>query len=68
MTTTTWTSTHLAALEAAIAKGVRSVSYGDRRVEYGSIDEMLKLRATMAAAIAGTDQGDSQIVFAGRVR
>jgi hypothetical protein len=68
MTTTTWTSAHLSALEAAIAKGVRSVSYGDRRVEYGSIDEMLKLRATMAAAIAGTDQGDGQIVFAGRVR
>jgi len=67
MTTTTWTATHLAALEAAIARGVRRVSYGDRTVEYGSIDEMLTLRGVMAAAIAGTDQGEDTIVFAGRL-
>lgn len=68
MVATTWTTAHLAALEAAIAKGVRSVSYGDRRVEYGSIDEMLKLRATMAAAIDGSDQGNNSLIFAGRIR
>ena len=67
MTTTTWTSTHLAALEAAIAQGARTVQYGDRQVTYHSLDEMLRLRATMASAIAGTDQGDSQLIFAGRI-
>ncbi len=65
---TTWTSAHLRALDEALAKGVRRVSYADRSVEYGSVDEMLKLRATMKAEIEGGDQGDSQIVFAGRIK
>ncbi|MDO9489523.1 MAG: hypothetical protein Q7J32_14200 [Sphingomonadaceae bacterium] len=67
MTTTTWTSAHLAALETAIAKGIRRVGYADRTVEYGSMAEMLQLRATMSSAIAGTDQGDGQVIFAGRI-
>lgn len=68
MVATIWTAAHLAALEESIAKGVRRVNYPDGRgVEFGSIDEMLKLRATMAAAIAGTDQGSQSLIFAGRV-
>ncbi len=67
MTATIWTTAHLAALEAAIAQGVRRVSSGDRTVEYGSIDEMLRLRTVMAAAIAGTEQGNQNLIFAGRV-
>lgn len=64
---TNWTAAQLAALDDALAKGVKSVSYGDRRVEYATTDEMLRLRAIMAASIAGTDRGDRQLIFAGRI-
>lgn len=68
MTATIWTTAHLAALEASIAMGARRVSYPDgRSVEFGSIDEMLKLRSVMSAAIAGVDQGNQSLIFAGRV-
>lgn len=65
MAATSWTQTDLDALEASIKKGVKSVSYGDRRVEYNSLAEMLQLRATMATEIAAPPQ--SQAIFAGRV-
>lgn len=35
------------ALTAAIAQGVRSVYYGDKRIDFRSQDEMLKLRDEM---------------------
>ncbi len=63
---TSWTQANLDALEAAIAKGVKSVSYGDRRVDYNTLDEMLKLRATMRDEIASPQV--SQAIFAGRVQ
>lgn len=63
---TSWTQSDLEALEASIAKGVKSVSYGDRRVDYNSLDEMLKLRATMRDEIASP--AVSQAIFAGRVQ
>ena len=65
MATTSWTQSDLDALEASIKKGVKSVSYGDRRVEYNSLQEMLQLRATMAAEISSPPT--SQAIFAGRV-
>lgn len=49
---TSWTQTDLNALEAAIAQGVRVVQYGERRVEYHSLREMLDLRAAMSDAVA----------------
>lgn len=66
---TSWTWDDLAALEAAIKKGVKSVSYGDRRVEYNSMAEMLQLRAAMRQELddaAGSSQ--SQAIYAGRVQ
>lgn len=35
-------------LSAAIATGQRRVQYGDRTVEYRSLDEMLRIQALMA--------------------
>lgn len=58
-----WTSADLAALDAAIKQGVRRVIYGEgnsrKEVEYHTLDEMLRLRRTMAdevAAAAGTSR------------
>lgn len=41
---TNFTLDDLAALEQAIAKGVKTVKYTDRELTYRSIDEMLKVR------------------------
>ena len=46
-----WTQTDLDALETALKAGVRRVSYGDRSVEYHSLEEMLKLRDAMKQTI-----------------
>lgn len=35
-----YTETQLQALEAALAKGERRVSFGDKTVEYRSVDEL----------------------------
>jgi hypothetical protein len=42
-----FTQTQLDTLETAIADGVLSVQYADKRVTYRSLDEMLKLRDAM---------------------
>jgi len=47
-----WTQTDLEAIERAIAKGELRVQYSDRSVEYRSIDELLKAREALAAAIS----------------
>lgn len=39
-----WTQTQLDELEAAIAAGVLSVGHGDKRVQYRSLDDMLRVR------------------------
>ena len=63
---TSWTQSDLDALEKAIKSGARSVSYGNgNRVDYGSLADMMQLRATMAAEIQ--DAPTSQAIFAGRV-
>lgn len=52
-----WTQSDLDALETSIQRGTRVVQFGDRRVEYHSLDEMLKLRQLMRDEIdtaAGT--------------
>lgn len=43
-----FTITDLAAVEAAIASGELSVQYADRRVQYRSIDELMRARETIA--------------------
>lgn len=48
-----WTQTDLDRLTAAIAQGVRRVTYSDgRAVEYHSLGEMLRLKATMKDEVA----------------
>ena len=42
-----WTQADLDALESAIKDGVKEVEYGDKKVVYRSLDEMLKLRNLM---------------------
>jgi hypothetical protein len=41
----------LTALNTAIAQGVREVYYGDKRVVYRDLMEMLRIRAEMQAAL-----------------
>jgi len=48
-----WSQTDLDRIEAAIAKGVRSVTYQSGSVTYQSLDEMLKIRDLMAREIGG---------------
>lgn len=50
-----YTQTDLARIEKAIAKGERVVWFGDRRVEYRSIDELRKAREDIKRELAGTD-------------
>ena len=55
-----FTQTDLDNLDAAIASGHRVVHAEGRRVEYGSIDDMLRARAHIAgqiAAASGTGAG-----------
>jgi len=52
-----WTQTDLDTLEASMKSGATVVQFGDRRVEFSSLDEMLKLRTVMKGEIqqaAGT--------------
>jgi roadblock/LC7 domain-containing protein len=49
-----YTTEQLAALEAAIARGVRTVSYNGESVTYESLAEMRKLRAEMRAEMGQT--------------
>lgn len=46
-----WTEKDKEALKKAIASGVRTVSYSDRRVEYRSLDEMLETLSMIEAEL-----------------
>lgn len=52
------TESQLQALEAALAKGERRVSFGDKTVEYRSVEELMaairEVRRSIAAQTAGT--------------
>lgn len=51
-----WTQTHLDALDAAYARGIRRTTFVDgQSVEWHSIEEYLRLRREMLAAIGTTD-------------
>lgn len=52
-----YTPEQLEALRAAVAKGVRVVSYDGNRVEYQSVDEMLRLIAVMERTMPGAAGG-----------
>ncbi len=52
----------LDALEAAIAQGARSVSYEGKSVTYSSLDEMLRIRAIIRAALGLSSPGETVFV------
>ena len=59
-----FSQSQLTALDNAIAKGTRTVSYDGTSVTYHSLDEMLKLRSVMKAevdATAGTPKVKSSL-------
>ncbi len=51
-----WTQADLDALEAAIAdgRGAKQISFQDQTVQFGSVSEMLALRATMKREVDTT--------------
>lgn len=52
MAAPSFTSDQLIALESAIAQGALVVEYADKRVEYRSLNEMLKIRDLMREALS----------------
>lgn len=47
-----FTPQQLDAIERALARGERVVRYGDRTVEYRSVDELIRLRDTIRTDLA----------------
>lgn len=56
-----FTQEQLSALEAAIAEGTLVVQYADKRVQYRSLDEMIRIRDIMKTEL-GT--GKTRRVYA----
>ncbi len=54
---TSWTQADIDALEANIKRGILSVQFGDRQMQFQSISEMLKLRQEMKDAVASSSGG-----------
>lgn len=52
-TTPTYTAAQILALSKAIASGATSVAYGDKRVDYRSLEEMRQVLAMMKADVGG---------------
>ena len=59
-----WTSSDLTAIEKAIASGELSVQFADRRVQYRSIDELLKARDVIKQSIALVGNSTARSTFA----
>lgn len=51
----TFTQEQLTALQAAIAQGVLTVEYSDKKVTYRSLEEMLQLLGMMQDSVNGTN-------------
>lgn len=52
-----WTQADIDALDAeiAVARSVQSATYSDQQVQFRPLDDLLKLRAAMAAAVAAAE-------------
>ncbi|WP_375178051.1 phage head-tail joining protein [Sphingobium yanoikuyae] len=60
---TTWKQSDLVAVRAAIASGVRSVTFADgRKTEYHSLDQLLAAERVIDAALQMQDQAVSGVV------
>ncbi len=57
-----FTPKHLEAIERAIARGEKTVRYGDRTVEYRSIDELLKARDEIRTSLSQAVGPRSRVV------
>lgn len=58
-----YTQDQLKALEAAIAEGALVVKYGDKSVEYRSLDDMLRIRDLMRADLGSAVNSDGGVVY-----
>ncbi len=54
-----FTTTDLAAIDAAIASGELTISHNGRTVTYRSMNDLLKARATVVAELASAQSGRS---------
>jgi hypothetical protein len=63
-----FTAADLAAINAAIAAGEKTVRYGDRMVEYRTVDELLKAKADILTDINRADSAVSPRSRSIRVR
>ena len=59
-----WTQADIDALKAAIATGVRTVSYSDRQVTYQTTEAMLTALAAMESEVAGDAGSGSRSTYA----
>ena len=57
-----FTKKHLDAVEAAIARGEKTVRYTDRTVEYRTIDELLKAREEIRSSLINAAGPRSRVV------
>ena len=57
-----FTQTHLDAVEAAIARGEKTVRYTDRTVEYRTVDELLKAREEIRSSLINAAGPRSRVV------
>jgi len=57
-----FTKKHLDAVEAAIARGEKTVRYTDRTVEYRTVDELLKAREEIRSSLASAAGARSRVV------
>ncbi len=57
-----FTQAMLDSLEAAIAQGARSVSYEGKSVTYSSLDDMMRIRAIIRAALGIGGTGETVFV------
>ena len=57
-----FTQKHLEAVEGAIARGEKTVRYGDRTVEYRSIDELLKARDEIRTSLVNSAGPRSRVI------
>lgn len=62
MATTTFTTDQYEALNKAIAQGTLTVEYGDKKVTYRSLDEMLRTRNLIAAELGLTNKDNGRRV------
>ena len=57
-----FTQKHLDAVEAAIARGEKTLSYTDRTVEYRTVDELLKARDQIRSSLVAATGPRSRVI------